>query len=225
VCAALINVSGMMRGARRHIPALRDPELHRRVCAARTAFAYVLPCRHEDILKVGFSCDPLARMQTLHPRYFEFFALDRVLLVGTETVGDARQVERELLRAAELHRAPAPLLVSAAAGGHTEWYRGAYPLLCAAATEQAVRGGYVLHAPAGPWLRQQLEKRGATLYETSGQLLRAIDDARAYGVVAGSLERQLRNLLDARAALELDLMQCVPPAVLAWYQSNITSAG
>ena len=33
-------------------------------------FVYVLPCRDEDILKVGFSRDPLDRFRTLHRRFF-----------------------------------------------------------------------------------------------------------------------------------------------------------
>jgi len=40
---------------------------------------YVLPCQHDDILKLGFSRDPLLRMQTLHQRYFDFFDLDAAL--------------------------------------------------------------------------------------------------------------------------------------------------
>ncbi len=40
-------------------------------------YLYVLPCAYEDLLKLGFSRDPLDRMQALHPRWFEFFDLDR----------------------------------------------------------------------------------------------------------------------------------------------------
>ncbi len=209
-----------MRGARKHTLAQRDPEQHVRTCTARPALVYVLPCRHEDILKVGFSCDPLVRMQTLHPRYFEFFALERTILIGTETVADAREIEGALQKAAHLHQAPAPLLVAAAAGGHTEWYRGAYALLGAAAAGQAARGGYRLHDPALPWLRERLERQSAGLYESSTQLLRAIESARAAGEAAIPLEVQLRNTLDACIALELDVAARVPAAVLAWYRNH-----
>lgn len=170
---------------------------------------------------MGFSCDPLVRMQTLHPRYFEFFALERALLIATETVRDARQLEGELLQAAHSHQAPAPLLVAAAAGGHTEWYRGAYPLLCAAAAGQAGRGGYVLHAPALPWLRERLDRQSTALYESGTQMLRAIEAARGGATPAIALESQLRNTLDACAALGLDVAQRVPTAVWTWYRTSL----
>jgi hypothetical protein len=208
-----------MTGARKHTLAARDPEQHTRMCAATAAFVYLLPCRDEDILKAGFSRDPLVRLQTLHPRYFEFFDLDRVALVATETVGDARRLESELFAVAELHRAPGPLRVAAAAGGHTEWFRGAYPLLCEALEHKAATGGYTLHRPAGGWLRARLDRQADTLYESSTHLLRSFETARAYGEDASSLEAQLRNLLDACAAVGLEVTHRIPPAVLSWYRS------
>jgi hypothetical protein len=209
-----------MKGARKYTLAARDPEQQVRRCAATAAFVYVLPCCNEDILKVGFSRDPLVRLQTLHPRYFEFFDLDRAVLVGTETVGDARGLERELFAVAELHRAPGPLRVAAAAGGHTEWFRGAYPLLYEAVVRKAAAAGYTLHMPAGAWLRARLERQADTLYESSTHLLRSIQTARAYGEVATALEVQLRNLLDACSALGLEVAHRIPPAVLSWYRRN-----
>jgi hypothetical protein len=89
------------------------------------AYVYVLPCAYEDLLKLGFSRDPLDRIQTLHPRWFEFFDLDRGFLVESETVHDARDLELGLGRALIEHNAPAPLVISREAAGHTEWYRGA----------------------------------------------------------------------------------------------------
>ena len=209
-----------MKGARKYTLAARDPEQHTRLCAATAAFVYLLPCRGEDILKAGFSRDPLVRLQTLHPRYFEFFDLDRVVLVATETVGDARRLESELFAVAELHRAPGPLLVAAAAGGHTEWFRGAYPLLCEAVEHKATAGGYPLHRPAGEWLRARLDRQADALYEASTHLLRSIETAHAYGEAATALEVQLRNLLDACAAFGLQVAHRIPPAVLSWYRSD-----
>lgn len=217
-------MSVAVKGARKYTLAARDPEQHIRMCAATAAFVYVLPCCDEDILKVGFSRDPLVRMQTLHPRYFEFFDLERAVLVGTEGVNDARRLESELFAVAELHRAPGPLSITAAAGGHTEWFRGAYPLLCAAVAHRAAAGGYTLHMPAGEWLRARLDRQADTLYESSTHLLRAIDTARAYGEVATALQAQLRNLLDACAALGLEVAHRIPPAVLSWYRANERAA-
>ena len=91
---------------------------------------------------------PLVRMQTLHPRYFEFFDLDRAL--------SGRHGERGLMparsrpsssgrRTAQRARTT---LVSAAAGGHTEWYRGAYALAVRGRRVQG-RHRWVIRARAG----------------------------------------------------------------------------
>ena len=79
------------------------------------AFVYVLPCRDEDLLKIGFSRDPLQRMRALHRRFFDFFDLDRAFLVATDRVRDARRIERALLTAFADRRSPAPLVVPDAA--------------------------------------------------------------------------------------------------------------
>ena len=100
---------------------LIGPDSPTRPASAGRAFVYVFPCRHEDILKLGFSRDPLLRMQTLHQRYFEFFDIERAFLIQTDMVRDARRIEREFGDAIVAHRAPAPRVVSNAAGGHTEW--------------------------------------------------------------------------------------------------------
>src|SRR5437868_1685767 len=92
-------------------------------------FVYVLPCTYEDILKLGFSRDPLDRMQALHPRWFEFFELDQAFLIETETVRDARDVELGLAGVVAEHNAPAPLVIRREAAGHSEWYRGAHAIL------------------------------------------------------------------------------------------------
>ena len=79
-----------------------------------------LPCRDEDLLKLGFSRDPFTRFSTLHRRFFTFFDLDRGLLVDAERVAVARRIERTLIETFRDARAMAPLVVPAAAGGHTE---------------------------------------------------------------------------------------------------------
>jgi hypothetical protein len=208
----------MMRGSTKHTLAERDPEHHVRMSGATHAYVYVLPCRHEDILKVGFSRDPLERMQSLHPRYFEFFDLERAVIVATESVGDARELEVQLFEVAALHRAPGPLVVAAAAGGHTEWFRGADRLVREAEADRAASAGYVLHAPALRWLCSRMQRRAGELYELTTHLLRAIEAARAYGDSACALHRQLRNLLDAHDSMGLDVAAHVPPAVLRWYR-------
>ncbi len=211
----------MMRRARKHTLAQRDPEHHVRMCDSTGAYVYVLQCRYEDILKVGFSRDPLGRMQTLHPRYFEFFDLERALVVATESVGDARALESELFEVAALHRAPGPLAVCPAAGGHTEWFRGACSLVQGAAAGKAAAAGYTLHAPALGWLRGRLQRRAAGLYESTTHMLRVIEAGRACGEPAAAVEAQLRDLLDSYAAMELDVACSVPPGVLVWYCRSV----
>jgi hypothetical protein len=179
----------------------------------------VLPCRHEDILKVGLSRDPLTRLRTLHARYFEFFDLGQSLLVATESLREARALERELFCEAQLHHAPGPLVVPQAAGGHTEWYRGAYSLVRAAALHAAATAGYCVHYPLTGWLQQRLRSEAGSLYEATAALLRVIEAARAYEAPAPGAEGQLRDLLDAYEASDLDMRAHVAPAVLAWYRA------
>lgn len=213
----------MIPGAKKYQLAERDPELHLSMPDAVESFVYVLPCRSEDILKVGFSRDPLARMRTLHPRFFEFFDLDRGLLVATASVTDARALEAGLFADAAEYRAPAPLLVSRAAGGHTEWFRGAGPLLCEAARRRAEEGGYVLHVSLGAWTSGRLAAQSWCLYESASHLMRAIEIAHAYGTRDLPVEDDLRNLLDAFVAAGIDVAPRVPTAVAAWYACSTGS--
>jgi hypothetical protein len=73
----------------------RDPAATRTLSRNR-CFLYVAPCAYEDQLKLGFSRDPLRRFQSLHRRWFEFFDVDRIALVETETVRDALDAFRAL---------------------------------------------------------------------------------------------------------------------------------
>ncbi len=66
-------------------PIARDTS-ERHVPSRGHCYLYVFPCAWEDHCKLGFSRDPLSRMQALHRRWFEFFDIDHGLLVETETV-------------------------------------------------------------------------------------------------------------------------------------------
>jgi hypothetical protein len=183
-------------------------------------YLYVLPCAYEDILKLGFSRDPLDRMQTLHPRWHGFFDLERAFLIEAETVRDARNLELGLAHALAEHNAPAPLVIRRAAAGHTEWYRGAYDRL-----EQAARmlaaGGYRLHAPLRPWLRQQLLERSDRLFAWTLAALSADDfDAAATGAAPTPVAWQVRDVLDGYAALDIDLAPWLSPEVIDWYRAR-----
>jgi hypothetical protein len=191
-----------------------------RPAAAGPSFVYVLSCLGEDLLKLGMSRDPLDRFQTLHPRWFDFFDLDAARLVETDSVREARAIESRLRRALRAHNAPAPLLVSTAAGGGTEWFRGALDTL-QHETDALHAAGLRVHAPARGWLRDALALRGGLLFHWSSRMLEAIEPDFATPLStrpATGLERTLRDALDACAALGIDPEPLVPGAVLRWWR-------
>jgi hypothetical protein len=185
------------------------------------AFVYLLPCRDDTLLKIGFSRDPVQRLLTLHPRFFDFFELENALLVEADFVQDARRIERELLVRFQPWQAPAPLVVSATAGGHTEWYRGIRDDAAQSLREVSAREGFALHAPLSAWLRERFMDSASLLYSWSGWMLEALEYER-YNVPeplqTGQAARALRRVLDAYASLQIELVALLPPAVLAWYR-------
>lgn len=178
-------------------------------------FLYVFPCGWEDLLKLGISRDPLERAQSLHPRWFDFFDLDRGFVVQFDRVREARDHELALGHRLAEHRAVAPLTVREEAGGHTEWFRGAYDALARVATELD-ETGHVVHAPLRPWLREALLARGDRLFSWAQAMLEPDDLATRQ--VATPRQQAVRAALDARSALEIDVATAVPDAVLAWYR-------
>jgi hypothetical protein len=153
-------------------------------------------------------------MQALHPRWFEFFDLDRAFLVEAETVRDARDLELGMGRVVAEHNAPAPLVIRREAAGHTEWYRGAYDAL--ATTAQALTaGGYAMHAPLRPWLRERLVERSDRLFSwTMAMLPPEVLEMRDPSSV-----RRVLDMLDAFGSLNIELEPWLPPQVLDWYRS------
>ena len=177
-------------------------------------YLYVFPCGWEDLCKLGISRDPLDRLQALHPRWFEFFDLDRGMLVELDRVREARDLERALGHSLAEHKAVAPLTVRVAAGGQTEWYRGAASPLGAAF--DALRAqGHVLH-PLRPWLRSALEQRSDRLFSWTQTVLDP--DTLGSGACSMPAHRAVRDALDACAALDIDIVPRVSDAVLAWYR-------
>jgi hypothetical protein len=185
------------------------------------AYVYVLPCRDEDLLKVGFSRDPLQRLQTLHSRFFRFFDLDRAFLIATDTVRDARRIERRYIEAFADRRSPAPLVVPDAAAGYTEWYRGAYADAEAMAHALRADDGYALHAPLRDWLRALFRERSALLFAWSAKMLEAIEYERFNAPpspTSSAIEHALRDALDCFDELGIDIEPLVPEPVLRWYR-------
>lgn len=186
-----------------------------RVVTGGRCFVYVFPCTWEDHCKIGFSRDPLSRLQQLHRRWYELFDIDHAVLIETETVRDARDLELELRRPLAEHNAPAPLTVRKQAAGHTEWFRGV-SLQLDVAVQGLRRRGHVVHAPLRDWLRPALLSRSDPLFGwTQAQLSPDELDG-----LAGPtpVQRMVRDTLDAYAALEIELEPLLPVEVWRWYR-------
>ncbi|WP_232338405.1 GIY-YIG nuclease family protein [Lysobacter soli] len=195
-----------------------DPERTRGVSEG-ACHLYVLPCAYEDLLKLGFSRQPLERMQALHPRFFEFFDLDRALLVDTETVRDSRRLELELGHALAEYSAPAPLTVRIQAAGHTEWYRGAYPILAEAVDRLAERG-HTVHVPLRAWLEAQMQARAPALFSWGTGVLERVEGEPAHLdqlPMLHALRQQVLDVLDAHRALGVDVGEHLPETLARWY--------
>jgi hypothetical protein len=192
-----------------------------RFASGGRAYVYVLPCRDEDLLKVGFSRDPLQRLQTLHTRFFRFFDLDRAFLIATDTVRDARRIERRYIETFADRRSPAPLVVPDSAAGYTEWYRGIYADAESIARALADEEGYALHAPLRDWLRALFRERGTLLFAWSAKMLDAIEYERFNAPPSrapSTLERALRDALDCFEELGIEIEPLVPEPVSRWYR-------
>lgn len=178
------------------------------------AFVYVIPARFEDILKIGFSRDPCHRIRCFHPRYFEYFDLDRGFLIAANDEKDARRIERLLaLRFAE-HRTHAPLVIERAPGGATEWYRGAYALVLQAGTQLVDDGGYSPLICTATRIREALLRECEHLFEHATAMIDALDglgeDPHARDIAVA-----FRNSLDAFLAFDIAVDKYLPEEIAA----------
>src|SRR5579859_321572 len=181
------------------------------------AFVYAVPARYEDILKLGFSHEPCARVRSFHARWYEYFDLERGFVLEATDEKDARRIERELGAVLRDHRARAPLVINEAAGGYTEWYRGASAALAAAATALAHDGGYAPPQVLRERLHVRLSEERALWFEHGTAMLDAID-ALAGTPEALAIARKLRDALDAFDALEIEIDAHLPDAVREWWR-------
>ena len=176
---------------------------------------YVFPCAWEDHCKVGFSRDPLARISSLHPRWYDAFDLDRVVLVEVDSVEEARALELRLRRPLAIHRAPPPTTMRIEAGGVTEWLRGASAPL--AGVLDALRAeGHRVHAGRA-WLAQALAGRAEIFVEWA---LAQWAYQQQTGHLQGPAPAHVRDAMDAFPACGIDLAERFPPAFLAWYRAG-----
>lgn len=159
----------------------------------------------------------------MHRRYFDFFDLDRALLIETERLIDARRIERTLIKCFVEYRSPAPLVVRDAAAGYTEWFRGVAGQAEALARGIATEEGWPLHAPLSAWMKRLFHDRADTFHDWSARLLDSIEYERfnlPSEAQRPDTARTLRNLLDACAAVNLEVATLVPARVLAWYRGD-----
>ena len=180
-------------------------------------FVYVAPCAYEDLLKVGHSRDPLARLQSLHRRWYECFDPGMAWFVELDRVRDASRLELALRHAIVEHNAPAPLVIRREAAGHGEWFRGASPRLDAERSRLEAQG-HLMHAPARAWLRQALLARADRLHDWSEAMLDA--DALEARPDATPVARAVRDVLEAYPALGIDITEWIPPAVARWLRAG-----
>ena len=133
---------------------------------------YVLPlfCEDRQDRDLGGSA---GAVRSFSARYYEGFDLARSAVVRFEDGGDARRLETALHRRLRQWNAPAPLTVATAAGGATEWYRGAMPQVLDAVAEEAGRG-HAVWAPALDWWRERLRGEEPLLYEWAEACLREV---------------------------------------------------
>lgn len=190
---------------------------HRRTLSGGPAAVYVLPHRSEEFLKLGFSRDPLARMQNLHPRYFNFFDIERAILIETPRVKDARAIETQLKRELADHRAPAPLDIRHDAGGESEWYRGAYETITSKLVVYEAMG-YVVFRDARASFAERLQQQRAQTFEWAVLQWRAINEGNAFAVSRAM--RALRDALDGYRWFDIDATDVIPPEVAAWYEAQ-----
>lgn len=200
---------------------MTDEAIYPRFASRGRTFVYVFPCRDEDVLKVGFSREPLERLRTLHRRFFDFFDLDRGLLVETAHLREARALERLCITTFSEARASAPLVIRSAAGGRTEWFRGISPQMDNLLRDFCAAQGLTLHAPLRAWLREQFVPWSDVMYDWSAQMLDMIVYEHFNPPSSGArprTEQMLRDVLDACVALgEGDIERWLPTAVCDWY--------
>ena len=197
-----------------------DEFIQPRTLGRGRSYVYMLPCRDQDLLKIGFSREPLLRLRTLHRRFFDYFDLRRGLLLEVERVAQARAIERDILLRHAAERSPPPLVISDQAAGYTEWLRGVAPEVTARLREVAGRDAYPLHG-LRDWVHGMFEAQSDRLYELSLKLLEAVE-YEAFNVprelATGQAASSLIYVLDACEAVGIDIATVFPERVLRWRQ-------
>lgn len=188
-------------------------------------FVYVLPCREQDTLKIGYARDPWSRMRSFHPRFHEIFDLARGALIETERVSEAREIEKHLKLEFASANDAAPLQVSERAGGKFEWFRGVHPALMAELQSLSLELGYPLHAPLSDWLRDQWVEQIERLIDWSHYEFEQIETwhFNADRALVAPRLRAFRNLLDAWEGIGVRIEERLAENVRHWYRYGFSA--
>jgi len=174
------------------------------------ASVYIIPARFEEILKIGFSREPAHRIRSFHPRYFEYFDLDRAFVICANDEKDARRIERLFALQLADHRTHAPLVIEQAPGGHTEWYRCAYELAREASTQIVFEGGYPPLTSAATLIREHLLREREHLFEHATAFVDVIDGLGNDDPQALKIAAAFRDVLDAFEAFDIPVDEYLP---------------
>lgn len=170
------------------------------------AYLYLLALSGpEDLLKIGLTRDPLARWSAFHPRWFEEFDLERSQLVETETRSEAQALETRLHRSLRMHACPMPLTLRRAAGGETEWYRGA-DAPAQAFIRALAEQGFTVHAEARTVITAKMHAAREGLHA----LLQHAYTLHLDGMLGDDTRTSMRNWLDAHRAFGTQIEDFVP---------------
>ncbi len=186
-------------------------------------FLYAFPCAGEDFAKLGIARDPMIRLQAFSRRYYDFFDLEQGWLVEAESVREARAWESHWKRLLREHAAPAPLLIPAGAGGHTEWFRGASAQL-QHARQTLADEGFEVHAPLSAWVKGQLQPWRDQLDGLERGLVAQLGAVENWPPAwSHPLLSSLRDALDACTTLRVPLDDTASPTLRAWLKRNSLS--
>ncbi len=191
-----------------------------RTLSTGRCFVYVLPCRDEDTLKIGFARDPWVRIRAFHPRFHAFFDLRRAAVLETDLVQEARKIEKHLKSLFSSASTVSPLKVRPRASGKFEWFRGVCPHVLAELRARSADLGYALHEPLSEWFLEQWQQHVGRILDWSRREYDRVElfHFNANPKVDNSREHNFRNLLEAWESIGMDLDAVLDESALSWYR-------
>ncbi|HEY6640993.1 GIY-YIG nuclease family protein [Povalibacter sp.] len=179
-------------------------------------FVYLFALTDCSAFKVGFSNNPLQRIHTFSPRYFERFDLHQSLVLRLDSIDAARALEAELKQVLAQACIDCPSWVPREAGGFTEWF-GAPQFGLAEERLRSIDAldGNLRLATAADFIRNELIHSSAAFEQWACRQAQLVCDAFAYA--SGTRQpfealRPLRDWLDACRYLGIPLFADDPHA-------------